>query len=438
MEDRWSVACDLTGSETVKRMVLSFLERCPVDQFLDQASEAGSRPSLEDLVAHRFTDSYMNHVIRVRFRERPDKGFIIKLAPPCMQCPGVALQAPAERGEMEYRAFGFFSSIVPGCVPTPVFYDRDLRILCTRELTEHRCLTEELLNGRYSLSGARSLAASLASVHAATHILSLGTDGLAQLRHKFPTLESMVDLIRIFHYERPFDPADPGKRCAKDVLLRLDDVYKDVTVMAAKERVKQQFAESVECLIHGDLHIDSVIASGDDFKMVDAEFVRLGPCAYDMGLLLATLVLVYHHHKHVLEHQDDMQGHDLDCSLKTTAAEKKHEGQEAAGDFEQENGGPADTQTTKVLAMISEMLQTYTGSLKEKLMQDDHFAANLVRDIAAFAGCEILSCVIGPSHFDFMDSSPAAQVDCVRTAIAVLHNLDRVTSVPELVHVIAT
>nr|KAG5691325.1 hypothetical protein BaRGS_014024 [Batillaria attramentaria] len=227
---------------------------------------------------------------------------------------------------MEYRAFGFFSSIVPGCVPTPVFYDRDLRIR--------------------------------------------------------QTLESMVDLIRIFHYERPFDPADPGKRCAKDVLLRLDDVYKDVTVMAAKERVKQQFAESVECLIHGDLHIDSVIASGDDFKMVDAEFVRLGPCAYDMGLLLATLVLVYHHHKHVLEHQDDMQGHDLDCSLKTTAAEKKHEGQEAAGDFEQENGGP--------------------------------------------------------SHFDFMDSSPAAQVDCIRTAIAVLHNLDRVTSVPELVHVIAT
>ena len=32
--------------------------------------------------------------------------------------------------------------------------------------------------------------------------------------------------------------------------------------------------------------------------MVDAEFGRVGPCAYDMGLLLATLLLLYHRHRH--------------------------------------------------------------------------------------------------------------------------------------------
>jgi hypothetical protein len=36
--------------------------------------------------------------------------------------------------------------------------------------------------------------------------------------------------------------------------------------------------------------------------MVDAEFARVGPCAYDMGLLLATMLLLYYHHKHVYTH----------------------------------------------------------------------------------------------------------------------------------------
>ena len=52
--------------------------------------------------------------------------------------------------------------------------------------------------------------------------------------------------------------------------------------------------------------------------MVDAEFARVGPCAYDMGLLLATLLLLYHHHRHV-HHEHRPQG-----EVKAVPSEQKH------------------------------------------------------------------------------------------------------------------
>ena len=52
--------------------------------------------------------------------------------------------------------------------------------------------------------------------------------------------------------------------------------------------------------------------------MVDAEFARDGPAAYDMGLLLATLLLLYHHQRHV-QHVSPPQS-----EVKVALSEQKH------------------------------------------------------------------------------------------------------------------
>ena len=82
------------------------------------------------------------------------------------------------------------------------------------------------------------------------------------------TLDAMVSLIRIFHYERPFNPEDPGKRCAPEVKLVLREVYDDVTVRAAVQKVQRMFTDDKECLIHGDLHVDSVIVKDNELKVI--------------------------------------------------------------------------------------------------------------------------------------------------------------------------
>ncbi|XP_070191715.1 methylthioribose kinase-like isoform X2 [Littorina saxatilis] len=417
------------GDETVRAMVTTFCQHCKLQDGPMGSYQTDLRPKPEDVTTQRFSDSYMNHVIRIRMKRNPHSGFILKLAPPCMQCPGLTLQAPVERGENEFRALRRFQQIVDGCVPLPLFYDKASLTLCTKELSGFRSLTEEILKGGNSESGARTFGRTLSEIHSATHVLNVGHDGMQQLLEDIPTLDSMVSLIRVFHYERPFDPRDPGKRCAPEVNPLLRDLYDDVNVMATVKKVKNNFVKVKECLIHGDLHIDSVIVKDGKFKMVDLEFARVGPCAYDMGLLLATFLLLYYHHKHVPHSLDNevkaatsFQGH---CDTKNHSLQssrllgKNGEGEKlsygVSGNVEDESGREvedekagrpvegllcADREKEKekeneraqaVANMCASVVEEYVSHIRERLHQDEAFSERMIKDIAAFAACELLS-----------------------------------------------
>ncbi|KAK7491287.1 hypothetical protein BaRGS_00017558 [Batillaria attramentaria] len=441
-EPRW-VLCDWETKPEIKTMVLSFLDNNPSQHFTRQEPIAGTLEA-DDLVVHQFQESYTNHVIRVRLKRNPSIGFVIKMAPACIPLPGVHVPLPVERGERECLAYSFFNNIAPGCVPKPLFYDKSRRILCTRELTGCRSLTDELLTGGrnscMSVSGVRSLGSSLASVHAATHILTLGTDGLAQLRHKFPTLHAMVDMIRLFHFEKPFDAADPDRHCASAVMTSLDDVINDAAVQAAKEEAKRSFAEDCECLIHGDLHVDSVVVSGGDLKMVDAEFVRVGPCAFDMGLLLATLLMIQSRQRHALMHKDASSSvpstrTNQDTQTAHTADMVPPAAVEFGETASRDNHAVTD-RTRRETRAADVLMEEYLTTMTEKLGQDNMFMQALLKKILTFCGVELLAWVIGPPHMDFMDSSPEAQADCLRIGTVLLKNVDKISSVDDFVNLV--
>ena len=58
--------------------------------------------------------------------------------------------------------------------------------VCTLELMGHQLLSDAVLNGQFSEDGARALGTTLARVHAATHIITVGSQGLDDLRQQFP------------------------------------------------------------------------------------------------------------------------------------------------------------------------------------------------------------------------------------------------------------
>eukprot|EP00916_Digyalum_oweni_P018080 GHVL01030378.1.p1 GENE.GHVL01030378.1~~GHVL01030378.1.p1 ORF type:complete len:154 (-),score=5.22 GHVL01030378.1:365-826(-) len=143
-----------------------------------------------------------------------------------------------------------------------------LRPVCMRELSDHQPLSGAVLSGQFSDTGARALGTALASLHAVTHTLTVGTDRLQELSQQFRARDSMMTLLRTYHFERPFDPSDSGRRCHPSVLRMLPEVFGDAAVMKAKEEVKRSFMNDLECLVHGDLHIESVLVNGSDIKVL--------------------------------------------------------------------------------------------------------------------------------------------------------------------------
>ncbi|XP_070187946.1 methylthioribose kinase-like isoform X2 [Littorina saxatilis] len=296
MAESW-VPCNWKNDKVLELAVLSFLQNCPFSQILH---EDRGPPTAEDLDVCRCVTSFTNDVIRIRIKHQDDAGFILKIAPDSKKDDMTELLLPPERGQMEFEALTYFNTLVPGCAPCPLFYDKFNKILCMRELSDHQPLSGAVLSGQFSDIGARALGTALASLHAVTHTLTVGTDRLQELSQQFRARDSMMTLLRTYHFERPFDPSDSGRRCHPSVLRMLPEVFGDAAVMKAKEEVKRSFMNDLECLVHGDLHIESVLVNGSDIKIIDAEFTRVGPCAYDLGLLLATLLIVFHRYRHVV------------------------------------------------------------------------------------------------------------------------------------------
>ena len=88
--------------------------------------------------------------------------------------------------------------------------------------------------------------------------------------------------------------------------------------------------------------------------MVDAEFARVGPCAYDMGLLLATLLLLYYHQFHVLHVQD------LSHGTETDVTGKRHVKHGHSGDI----GGEAED-AEETVSKVCDGLEAESGTGRE-------------------------------------------------------------------------
>ncbi len=69
----------------------------------------------------------------------------------------------------------------------------------------------------------------------------------------------------------------------------------DAAWRLAVQELKWAFMTRAEALLHGDLHTGSVMVSpagpGEDVRVIDPEFAFYGPMGFDVGALLANLLL---------------------------------------------------------------------------------------------------------------------------------------------------
>jgi 5-methylthioribose kinase len=64
---------------------------------------------------------------------------------------------------------------------------------------------------------------------------------------------------------------------------------RDLKIAAAA--LKRTFATSAQTLLHGDFHTGSVMVTDRDSRVIDPEFAFYGPMGFDIGALLANLVM---------------------------------------------------------------------------------------------------------------------------------------------------
>lgn len=91
----------------------------------------------------------------------------------------------------------------------------------------------------------------------------------------------------------PYHEAPVNRHTSPHLDEAVAALRRDPAAKASAAAAKAAFCSRREALLHGDLHTGSCMVTADTFFVIDTEFAFCGPMAFDVGKLIANLLLTF-------------------------------------------------------------------------------------------------------------------------------------------------
>lgn len=366
----------------------------------------------------------------------------LKQAPPYVRAVGPSFPLSTERTRVEAAAMEWLQSIdlpAAGAVPPLLHYDERRAVIATALLAPpgHVPLQRALRDGAVFPGLAPSLAATLAAVFASTSASALGDAAHAARAEQFRNAE-IVDANEAVVLAGPFDPRDPNNAWLSpemdaDVRAFWDDGEAIAAAASARELYRSSSSSSStgeRCLIHNDLHCLNILAATDAAADADAaaddadptrararatiidwEFATFGPAAYDIGCLIASLLIAA---------VAAALGGLPDGPQATRAAQRDW----LLASIEELYRGTVDEWWQR----LQQQQQQQRGKEEQQQHQQrQEHQKRVASEVLAFAGCCAGRYVVGRHDHELLSSLPdrGARVECERAVLRISRRMLR-------------
>ncbi|GAB4393433.1 MAG: S-methyl-5-thioribose kinase [Gammaproteobacteria bacterium] len=328
---------------------------------------------------------------------------IIKQALPYIRCLGTDYPLSERRMDYEIYALQDLSACAPRYFPEIYHADYNLSVVILQHLTEHTLLRDGLISGVYYPQLAEQLANMLAHTLFYTSSFALEYDAKQLLQQRY--LHSpMCALSQAFIFNHAFMNHETN-HFMPEIAEAVKAIQRDAMIKRAVLQLKYQFSTQAQALLHGDLHTGSLMVNLQEIRVIDLEFACVGPMGFDLGLLLAHLIIAW------------------------------------AAHFERFTKNEAESYRHYLLTMIMTLLQQFNTRFLDlwqqrisqtKIPLDMTFAQYqgfqlqflqyVLQDAIGFAGCEMMRRVIGAAGVkdteSISDRTARARVECLLLNIA--------------------
>lgn len=241
-------------------------------------------------------DGNLNYVYRVQSRQA---NLILKQAVPYLRCVGENWKLSRDRMLFEVAALKQFHALVPQYVPE-VYHDDPAMSLVAMEYLEDYCIARKgLIAGIRYEKFAMHMANFLAETLFKTSSFYLSSSEKRQLEQNFSQNHDLCTLTEEFVFTFPYithssNPDNPSLE------LFAEQVKSNIAFKMNMLDLKYLFMNQRDALLHGDLHTGSIMLTEHHTKIIDPEFSFFGPFGFDIGALVANLILSYISH-HILD-----------------------------------------------------------------------------------------------------------------------------------------
>ncbi len=261
-----------------------------------------SRPELDtiflrtdEIESEEVGDGNLNLVFKVWAKADPKRTVVLKQALPYVRLVGDSWPLPPDRARIETQALEIHGKLVPQHTPKVYFYDPDMYLTAMQNLTEHIIMRKGMTQGIKYPHFAEHIGLFMARTLGYTSdlVLDYRTKKMEVARFINPELCKITEDL-VFTEPYRYTERNPFHKEIEPQVLALQA---DEALRVEVATMKEKFMTQAQALVHGDLHTGSIMINQTETYVIDPEFAFYGPIGFDVGAVIANLLLSYASHE---------------------------------------------------------------------------------------------------------------------------------------------
>lgn len=322
-----------------------------------------------ELSSREIGDGNLNLVFDIR-EDATGKSVIVKQALPYARVVGESWPLTLDRARIENEALQIQYKLVPELVPQVYHFDAELALTVMENVGDHVIMRKGLIEGnRYPLF-AKQIGKFLA--HTLFYTSDLGAHPYEKkaLVGRFINPE-LCKITEDLVFTDPYENA-PTNNFNPLIRREVEAIWHNKPLKLEIAKLKYDFLTRAEALLHGDLHTGSIFITKTSLKAIDPEFAYYGPLGFDIGAVIANLLLNYAGQHGLQKDQGERESY-REYLLETV--------EDVWNEF------------------VSQFVQLWHKHAKERSAHVEglweSYVKRLIQDAAGYAGCKVLRRVIG-------------------------------------------
>ena len=245
----------------------------------------------EDLTVREIGDGNLNYVFLVCNRDN-SKSVIIKQAGEALRI-SAEMKISTDRNRIESEILTLQNEYAFGLVPVLYFYDTVMCACAMEDLSDYQLMRYALMEHRIFPRFAEDI-----STYMVNTLLNT-TDAVMEHKAKKSLVKSFInpelcEITEDLVLTEPYNDVN-GRNLvfAPNGEFMKRELYQDERLHLEIAKLKFQFMNNAQALIHGDLHTGSIFVKEDATRVFDPEFAFFGPIGYDVGNVVANLFFAW-------------------------------------------------------------------------------------------------------------------------------------------------
>lgn len=337
---------------------------------LEYVKELDFFESTAELFCKEIGDGNLNYVFRV-VDEKNKKSIIVKQAGNTARISD-EFKLSTDRNRIESEILILEDKLTNGLVPKVHKYDSIMNCCVMEDLSDYTIMRTALLSHETFPLFADHITTFMVNTLLLTSDLVMDhkeKKGMVKNYINPELCEISEDLV----YSEPFNNyKNRNEVFPPNVDFVEKEIYSDKLLGLEMAKLKFEFMNHAQALIHGDLHTGSIFIKQNSTKVIDPEFAFYGPMGYDIGNVIANLIFAF-----------------VNGEMTITDSDKKKEFTEWV------------TQTiTDVIDLFKHKFLAawkihVTDCLAKEEGFDQWYLINVIKDTAGVAGLELLRRTVG-------------------------------------------